>query len=557
MRRTRIVIQSRLSSSRLPGKAMLTIAGMPLVELVARRASRSGHEVVVATSDEQYDSRIAEHLRSVGIAVVRGPLDDVLLRFVGATQDLAADDRVVRLTGDNPVADADLVDELLAAMDVSAHTYGRVDIERVPEGLGAEAFTAGALRAAQQAATAAYDREHVTPWLRRELGELLFVPRDAPADIHAYRCTVDSLADYDRVSQTFAACPDPVGVPWRELTEAIGTRVYAGGPMAPRRGRRPQQSALVLGGAQLVGAARPAADVRALLAYAVDHGVSHCDLGRADGETEQVFRACSEPALKQRIDVVSRQAPLGSGRAPLEVADAASPALLRALAEAGFERTFANLGRRRVDCAVFDRASDATACGGTAWEYALERQQAGEIGRLGVVARTPAELALAERLPELACLEIPFSIADRRWAAPTSEQALLRLADGGVEILVFGVLAGGLLTGARAPDEGLAQEVGTLRDAAAAAASELGREDVADLCLAYALAQPWVSAAIIGCDSIAQLRANIEASARAPLTGAQAARASEVVPAGSLALCDRGRQPALAARDVGDAGPPA
>ncbi len=55
---------------------------MPLVELVARRASRSGHEVVVATSEERDDGRIAEHLRSVGVPVLRGPLDDVLGRFV-------------------------------------------------------------------------------------------------------------------------------------------------------------------------------------------------------------------------------------------------------------------------------------------------------------------------------------------------------------------------------------------------------------------------------------------------------------------------------------------
>lgn len=153
MPRTRVVIQSRLNSSRLPGKAMLTIAGMPLIELVARRASRSGHEVVVATSEEQYDERIAGHLSSVGIPVVRGSLDDVLGRFVQATADLAPEDRVVRLTGDNPVADADLVDELLAALDASDHTYGRVDIDQVPEGLGAEAFSVAALREAAETAT--------------------------------------------------------------------------------------------------------------------------------------------------------------------------------------------------------------------------------------------------------------------------------------------------------------------------------------------------------------------------------------------------------------------
>ena len=69
MTRTRVVIQSRLNSSRLPGKALMTIGGMPLIELVARRASRDGHEVVVATSEEQYDTRIFDHLARVDLEI--------------------------------------------------------------------------------------------------------------------------------------------------------------------------------------------------------------------------------------------------------------------------------------------------------------------------------------------------------------------------------------------------------------------------------------------------------------------------------------------------------
>ena len=247
MPRTRVVIQSRLSSSRLPGKALLTIAGMPLVELVARRASRSGHEVVVATSEEQDDGRIAEHLRSVGVPVLRGPLDDVLGRFVLATADLDPTDRVVRLTGDNPVADADLVDELLAAVAASGHTYGRVDIDRVPEGLGAEVFSVESLRLAAERATASYDREHVTPWLRRELGELLFVPSGPQLDPRRFRCTVDVLADYVRVSGLFTGQTDPVQVPWRTLMAELAGEHGEDAPYLPLRVQGSGMSALVLG----------------------------------------------------------------------------------------------------------------------------------------------------------------------------------------------------------------------------------------------------------------------------------------------------------------------
>lgn len=221
MSTTRVVIQSRLNSTRLPGKAMLELAGMPLIELVARRAARAGHDVVVATSTQRGDDRIARCVGRCGIRVVRGSLGDVLGRFGEASADLRPDDQVVRLTGDNPVVDADLVDELLEAIERSGHRYGRVDIGQVPEGLGAEGFTVGDLRRACAEATTAFDREHVTPWLRRELGELLFVPEGAPTDLVAHRTTVDTLDDYVRVATLFDDVPDPVAAPWRDLTARL------------------------------------------------------------------------------------------------------------------------------------------------------------------------------------------------------------------------------------------------------------------------------------------------------------------------------------------------
>lgn len=360
--RTRVVIQSRLNSSRLPGKALISLAGMPLIELVARRASNSGHEVVVATSDEQYDARIAEHLEAVGLEVVRGPLDDVLGRFVTATEGLDDSDLVVRLTGDNPVADGSLIDELVAAVAGSTHEYGRVDIDQVPEGFGAEIFPAGLLREAARTAEAAYDREHVTPWIRRHRSELLFVPRDAPTDLHTYRCTVDCLDDYDRVCGAFAQVDDPVHMPWRDLVARIGERVLAKAPVLARAGG---VSPLILGSGSLP---RDGADLRALFTTAVTHGVSHVLLH--DEAAQQAFRAGTDPALKQRLSAVARVALPGS--------DAPELAL-----DLLVERMLSHLGRR-VDTVVVDPDGDLSRVPAAVSRLAAHLE-AGTIGRLGVV----------------------------------------------------------------------------------------------------------------------------------------------------------------------------
>ena len=378
--RTRVVIQSRLNSSRLPGKALLSLAGMPLIELVARRAANTGHEVVVATSDEQYDRRIAEHLESVGIDVVRGSLDDVLGRFVTATEGLDPTDRVVRLTGDNPVADGSLIDELLAAVDASPHDYGRVDIDRVPEGFGAEVFSARVLRAAAAEAVDPYDREHVTPWIRRT-GEHLFVPADAPSDLHAYRCTVDCLDDYDRVCGAFAGVADPIRMPWRELVDRIGERVLAEGPVLPRdRGVSP----VVLGSSALP---QDGAALRALFTTAVTHGVSHVLLD--DAHSRARFRTGSDPALKQRMAVVAR----------VTVPEDASPAAL----DVEVERALVDLGRR-VDTLLLDAGDDLDR-GAAALDRLAHHVEAGAAARLGLVLPAGAPVA-AELLGQVRWLHV-------------------------------------------------------------------------------------------------------------------------------------------------------
>lgn len=429
MVRTRVVIQTRLNSSRLPGKALLTVAGMPLVELVARRAGRSGHEVVVATSQEPYDERIASHLASVGISVVRGSLDDVLGRFVDATRDLAENDLVVRLTGDNPIGDAALVDELVSALEISGERYGRVDIDRAPEGIGAEVFRARDLREAARVATDAYDREHVTPWIRRNVSELLFVPQGCPGDPHAYRATVDTLGDYVRVASLFDDVPDPVGVHWLELMRILAARVDALGArvssLAVRGGR---QSRLILSartfseGIEVAAPAEHTERLRALLAGAVDRGVTHVDVGRADGRSEELLRGCAEPALTKRFSLILRVAP------PTLVE--ATP-VARALAlEASAERSFAELGRRGVDVLVFPDVASAE----SGWARATQYRDDGLIRRLGLVLTSADAVTWALAREDVDYVEVASAILDGASAVDDVVGALTVLRERGVAV---------------------------------------------------------------------------------------------------------------------------
>lgn len=363
--RTRVVIQSRLSSSRLPGKALMDLGGMPLIELVARRASRTGFEVVVATSVEAYDDRIARHLERVGIRVVRGQLDDVLGRFLVATEDLDPTDRVIRLTGDNPVGDASLVQEMLDEMAGSGYDYGRVDIERVPEGLGVEAFTVEALRRAGSEAVDAYDREHVTPWIRRNLGEYLFVPDGAYGDPAVYRCTTDCLHDYDRVSRLFDGIEDPVSIGWREVIARLDGMVRGFGTLAEPAATPAHMTSALLGVDRLHG--RSGSIVRECFAEAVNRGISHVFL-RA--EQAPSVATGTLPGLRQRLGAM------------LVVDDRSELETMVAL-----ERSFAHLGQRRAAAVLVD-----TALPSVAWAVARRYQAEGVVGQAGLFAVSPEQV---------------------------------------------------------------------------------------------------------------------------------------------------------------------
>jgi len=203
------ILQARTSSSRLPGKVLAPLAGAPMIlrqiERV-RRARRIGR-LVVATSDQASDDALAGGLAQAGVDVHRGPLDDVLARFVGALDAFGPADHVVRLTADCPLADPQVIDAVIARVVESGADYGSntPPHRTYPKGLDVEVMTAAALRAAAARASAPEEHEHVTWGLHRhpELYRQVFVSQGA--DEGEVRWTVDYPDDYAFVVAVYDA----------------------------------------------------------------------------------------------------------------------------------------------------------------------------------------------------------------------------------------------------------------------------------------------------------------------------------------------------------------
>jgi glutamate-1-semialdehyde 2,1-aminomutase/spore coat polysaccharide biosynthesis protein SpsF len=172
--RTAVVVQARMSSSRFPGKMLATIRGVPLAVWVCKRAAEAKlvDVVVLATSAESSDDPLARTVEQAGFRVFRGSLDDVLERFAGAARSVDAD-IVVRVTGDCPLMDPDLLDEMLHVFSRNEHDYlSNVSPPTFPDGLDLEIMRMQALESAARKARTKHDREHVTPYLRQHPEEL-------------------------------------------------------------------------------------------------------------------------------------------------------------------------------------------------------------------------------------------------------------------------------------------------------------------------------------------------------------------------------------------------
>ncbi len=195
-RRVAVVVQARMSSSRLPGKVLSQLAGAPaIVRMVDRvRLMRTSGRFIVATSSDASDDPLAAVCATRGIETARGSLEDVLGRVAAAVPTEC--DVVVRLTGDCPLVDPDLVDRHVERFDEAGADDVYVSnavLRTYPDGLDVEVMSRGMLASAARIATDRYDREHVTPWIQRNATHLAITQEVDLADV---RWVLDTPRDY-------------------------------------------------------------------------------------------------------------------------------------------------------------------------------------------------------------------------------------------------------------------------------------------------------------------------------------------------------------------------
>lgn len=204
---TAIIVQARMTSTRLPGKVLKPIAGRPMLwHLTQRlRRARAADDLVIATTTNEADEPIVAFCAAEGVTCTRGSEHDVLARYHEAALRVGAT-TVVRVTSDCPLIDPALVDQALTIFREGAYDYlSNMISPTYPYGMAVEVMTAAALREAHTEARDPAEREHVTPFLYWRPARYRLRSLTREPDLSQHRWTVDTEADLELVRRIVEA----------------------------------------------------------------------------------------------------------------------------------------------------------------------------------------------------------------------------------------------------------------------------------------------------------------------------------------------------------------
>ena len=198
------IIQARMGSTRLPGKVLLDLSGTPVLGHIVQRveSARLVSEVWVATSDSEEDNVVEAWCLTNRVRCFRGSRDDVLSRFATLAKQIGSP-WVLRITGDCPVVDPEILDEVISDSQMGSFDgYGLHG--EFPNGLDCTAYSLTSLLCANAMAQLPSEREHVGPYILNRPDQFRIDQLVKFTGMAHHRWTLDEPQDYDFLTLVFS-----------------------------------------------------------------------------------------------------------------------------------------------------------------------------------------------------------------------------------------------------------------------------------------------------------------------------------------------------------------
>lgn len=216
------IIQSRMGSTRLPGKLLLPFYGeKTILDILLDKLCRIERaDVIIATTDNPADDPIEDRARQLGVKCYRGSENDVLARFIEAAKCYGAE-KIVRVCSDNPFIDLNSMQRLVDVADTSNADYISFSVNGTPSilthyGFWAEYVSLRALQAVRERTNESFYHEHVTNYIYKHPSEFTIEWLDVEEEISNHkdiRLTIDTEIDFRNASKLFEAlCGEKEGL---------------------------------------------------------------------------------------------------------------------------------------------------------------------------------------------------------------------------------------------------------------------------------------------------------------------------------------------------------
>ncbi|MEZ5692068.1 MAG: aldo/keto reductase [Rickettsiales bacterium] len=376
-----LILQARLSSSRLPGKSLLSIHGISAINLIIKRLESTKYNIILALPHGQEGEIISKQLDNNNISTSFGSYNNVLARFIESTKSLDNEDIIIRCTADNLIIDNHFIEEMLPTYNDG---YLYAEINNHIYGLSAEMFKVKHLREAHTNTDSDFDKEHVTPYIYKKYGKSPFQHEFTKK--HKLRLTLDNYADFTNITNLFSQF-DSYNTNWHTMLEKA-YEIFE--PNKP----------IIIGTAQ----------------FGMDYGINNCSGQISNDDAKNIF----ELAINSGIGCIDTAPSYGNAEkiisdnagllANTKICTKISPDTKAEEIELQIAIILKNMKRDSIDYMLLHNADQY---GGIIWKKLQELKHNGLISKIGLSIYSPKQVYKIKN--DVNVIQFPINILDNRW----------------------------------------------------------------------------------------------------------------------------------------------
>ncbi|WP_404319153.1 cytidylyltransferase domain-containing protein [Malaciobacter canalis] len=225
-----IIIQARMTSTRLPKKVLLPLCGKTVLEVVIERLNKYKDNIIIATTDDGSENPILELCKKIDVKVSKGSVNNVLSRYYHSAKEFAATkkDIIVRITSDCPLIDCTMMEKVIDMYINGDYDYVSNRINRtVPVGLDVEVFSFELLEYMYINAKEDFEKEHVTPYIYLSHKDSYKIGSfEENKDNSTYRLTLDEQKDYEAIQEVYKKFNNQTDFSYKDLITMLEKNSY-------------------------------------------------------------------------------------------------------------------------------------------------------------------------------------------------------------------------------------------------------------------------------------------------------------------------------------------